>query len=38
MDHLMYSPGDSGLNSLDLMDWTPNLLGCNKTELETPCL
>lgn len=22
IDHSMYSPGDSGLTSLDLMDWT----------------
>lgn len=35
MDHSMCSPGDSGLTSVDLMDWTPNLLGSNKMELET---
>lgn len=34
MDHSVFFPGDSGLASLDLMDWTPNLLGCNKMELE----
>lgn len=29
MNHSMSSLGDSGLISLDLMGWTPNLLGCN---------